>query len=591
MNLLNKNNWKIFSLLLVLTLLLAACSDDKKESSDDGKEEGTATGEPREGGTVVGAMDTAPTGMFNPIFYEEAYDENILDFTHESLVGQNEELEFVPKLAKDWEVSDDQKEITFFLEEGVKWHDGEEFTADDVVFTYKAMSDPLYVKSGGFRTEYVQALKDYDAYNSGEIEQFESVVAQDEYTVVFKFEEPNVTPLYTAGFPIIPEHVFGEMSIADIPKSPASLEGGKIIGTGPFKLATILEREQYVLESHEDYWQGKPLLDKIIWKIVDESIMMGLLETGEIDFIADPNGVSPADYETVEGMAHINVIEQPQFGNQFLGFKMNYRSAEDIENKVINPDNWKENETISDIEVRHAIAYAINREGIIEGLLYGRGQKTNSSIAHQFWAYDEDASIDYEYDPEKAEQLLDEAGYVDVNNDGFREDTAGNEWIMNMDYPTGNKVRERMAPIIAQQLEAVGIQVNVRQPKEMSTFIDGLENNDSDWDLFLLGWGLDNRDPDPSSLWASTAPYNYSRWNNPESDKLLEEAMKAPEAFELEHRKEKYKEWQKVFSEDLPSLFLYVQDNIWAVNTRMEGVVPYPYSISVDSHKWWVNAE
>lgn len=184
----NARKLKIPSMLLALAMVLAACGGNEDRGPDPSS--AAAPGEPTEGGIVVGAMETAPSGMFNPIFYEEAYDEAILRLTHESLVGQNEKLEFIPKLAKGWEVNEDQTEITFHLEKGVKWHDGEEFTAEDVVFTYQSMSDPQYVESGGFRTEYVQDLKGYEAYNSSETDQFEGVVAEDPYTVTFKFEEP-----------------------------------------------------------------------------------------------------------------------------------------------------------------------------------------------------------------------------------------------------------------------------------------------------------------------------------------------------------------------------------------------------------------
>ncbi|MGG0643134.1 peptide-binding protein [Sporosarcina gallistercoris] len=582
----NTRKLKFPSMLLALVMVLAACGGNEDRGPDPSS--AAAPGEPTEGGIVVGAMETAPSGMFNPIFYEEAYDEAILRLTHESLVGQNEKLEFIPKLAKSWEVNEDQTEITFHLEKGVKWHDGEEFTAEDVVFTYQSMSDPQYVESGGFRTEYVQDLKGYEAYNSSETDQFEGVVAEDPYTVTFKFEEPNVTPLYTAGFQIIPKHIFQDIPIPDMPKADASLTGGSIIGTGPFKLTKILDRQQYILERNEDYWQGKPHLDKIVWKIVDEAIMTGLLETGDIDFVADPNGVSPADYKTIQEMDNIQIIEQPQFGNQFLGFKMNHRNAEDIESGDSNPDNWKVNEKIANQKVRQAIAYAVNREGIVNGLLYGHGQKTDTTIAQQFWAYSEDAPVNYSYDPKKAIQLLDEEGYVDQDGDGFREDPDGEKWVLNLDFPTGNKIRERTAPLLKQQLQEVGINVNMRQPKEMTAYIDGLENKDNDWDLYLLGWALSSHDPDPASLWSSKAPYNYSRWNNPESDALLAKAMKAPEAFEQSHRKKVYEEWQRLFSEDLPALFLYVQDNLWVMNDRVQGIDPLPFTITNNAHKWWV---
>src|SRR5690606_26624170 len=115
----------------------------------------------------------------------------------------------------------------------------------------------------------------------------------------------------------------------------------------------------------------------------------------------------------------------------------------------------------------------------------------------QFWAYDEEATIHYDYNPEKAKGMLTEAGFIDINNDGFREDPNGNEWVLNLDYPTGNELRERSAPHIKQQLEDVGIKINLRQPKEMSAYVEGLANDYPDWDLYLIGWSLASGDPDP----------------------------------------------------------------------------------------------
>ena len=118
-------------------------------------------------------------------------------------------------------------------------------------------------------------------------------------------------PLYYTGFTIIPKHIFENIPVADIPAAPESLDAGKVIGTGPFKFTEMIEREQYILEKHEDYWQGEPNLDKLVWKIVDGSVMTGLLEKGEIDFIALPGGIDPADFEMVNEYENITVVEQP----------------------------------------------------------------------------------------------------------------------------------------------------------------------------------------------------------------------------------------------------------------------------------------
>ena len=590
--------------LLFTLFMLAACgggADEDTASDGDGdtdtekaEETESSSGEPQKGGTVTGAMHTAPAGQFNPLFYEEAYEANIIDFVYSSLFSQNNELEFEPSVGKEWELNEDQTELTVYLEEGVKWHDGEEFTAEDVVFTYQTIAHPDYVTAGGIRTYYATELKGFEAYNSGETDEFEGVEAVDDYTVVFHFEEPNVTPLYLANFPIVPKHIFEDIPVSEMPEADESRQPGSVIGSGPFKFTEMVEREQYVLEAFEDYWEGAPYLDSIVWKIVDQSVMISLLETGEIDFIANPEGIAPADYETVAAYDDVEIIEQPDFGYQILGFRHNFKPAEDVESGEINPDKWIPNENLPK-EVRQAIAYAIDREALIgtgpgEGLLQGHGTIINSPIAVQFWAYDDSAAIPYEYDPDKAAEILDEAGYT-MGDDGFRTDPDGNEWVLNLNYPTGNQLRERSAPIIQEALEAVGIKVDLRAPKEMSVYVEELDDDTLEWDMYLLGWSLASGDPDPLGLWGITDAYNYSRWNNEESQKLLEEAIQAPEAFEQDYRKEKYSEWTHLFSDDLPALILYAQNKIWVHKSAMQNVDPSPYSMFRNPHLWWLDEQ
>lgn len=586
-------------MLILLLGVLAACSGETTSETpeedpggateeDPAEEEDPATGEPQMGGTVTGAMDTAPGGIFNPIFYKDSYESNIISFVFEGLVSQDEDLQFIPSLASDWEFNEDQTELTFTLEEGVTWQDGEPFTADDVVFTYKTLASPGYVEAGGVRTDYVVRLLGYEEFNSGATDEFQGVVAEDDYTVTFKFAEPNVTALKDASFSIIPEHVFADIPIADIPSAGPTLNPGEVIGTGPFKFTEMIEGEQYILEKNPDYWKAEPYLDSIIWRVVDQAVIIGLLETGEIDFVADPNGFQAADYETVAALDNVEIIEQPDFGYQLMGMMLNHMTEEDAASGTINPDNWVPNEKLADQSVRQAIAYAINRQGIIDGLLYGRGEVINAPIATQFWAYDGENPNQYPFDPDLAKEMLEEAGYVDTDGDGFRENADGEEWVLNLDYPTGNQLRERSAPIIEQMLEDVGININLRQPMEFAAYADELTGTNTDWDLYLLGWALGSGDPDPSGLWKSTAAYNYSRWNNPEADQLLEDALTPPDAFDQEYRTQVYSDWQVIYQEELPALILYAQNSLWAYNDRLQGVKAMPASMYYDPHLWYV---
>ncbi|WP_409299879.1 peptide-binding protein [Peribacillus sp. SCS-155] len=585
-----KKSWLVLLSFVLMLGILAACSGGGSEESSSESEGGgnseEASGEPQKGGTVTGAMDSAPAGIFNPIFYGDAYESNIINFVYEGLVTQDKDLKFIPKLAKEWKLNDDQTEITFTLQDNVKWHDGQPFTANDVVFTYKMMASPGYIEAGGIRMNYVQALLGYEEFSTGKSKDFQGVVAKDDKTVVFKFAQPNVKALADTSFYIIPEHIFKDIPLDKMPEAPESRDAGKVIGTGPFKFSEMVQNEQYVLEKNADYWNGEPYLDKVVWKIVDQAVILGLLENQEIDFVSDPNGFQAADYDTIKSYQHINIIEQNDFGYQILGMMHNHRAKGD---KSLDPSKWTENKKLSDKRVRQAIAYAINRDALVKGLLNGRGAVINAPIATQFKAYDDKKPNQYKFDKKKAESLLDEAGYKDKDGDGFREDPDGNKWVLNMNYPLGNQIRERSAPIIQEFLQDVGIKINLRQPKEVGAHFEDLEHNAQDWDLYLAGWSLDSLDPDPSGIWSSTSAYNYPRWNNPDADKLLKDAVKPPEAFDEAYRNKVYSDWQVMFGEDLPSLILYAANNLWAYNKRMHNVEHLPTTFVNNPEKWWVD--
>ncbi|MBU9721508.1 MULTISPECIES: ABC transporter substrate-binding protein [Bacillaceae] len=608
--------WLMLVLSLSLMLILVACGgddedtsapEDEPEQTDDGTEddgddtdadtdaddgdEGEEAGGPQQGGMITAGMYSAPGHQFNPIFYGDAYEANILDFTHESLVTLNENFEYVPSLARDWELNDDQTELTYYLEENVTWHDGTPFTADDVYFTYSSIADGEYVASGGVRIDYVRFLVGYEDYRDGETDTFEGVEVVDEHTVKFHFAEPNVTPEFRTSFPIIPAHVFEGLSVADMVDHPASRNAGEIIGTGPYQLTDMLEGEQYVLTAYDNYWKGSPKLDGITWRVIEQSVMPGMLERGELDMIAEPNGVPAADFERVDGLDNVTTFTTQDFGYQYIGIKHHHRTAEDVENGVVDPNNWVVNEKVQDVRVRQAMMYALDREGIVGGLMNGLGSVLHAPFPEASWAYDESAFTVYEQNVEKANELLDEAGYIDVTGDGYREDPDGNEWTLNLDYPTGNEVRERTAPIIVAEFGEVGIRVDMRQPRDAATHFEIVEDDNTDWDLYLAGWSLATGDPDPAGIWKSDNPFNYLRWNDSTSDELIELAVKAPDAFDLDFRAETYNEWTAYVTEQVPMVFLYSSDNIYAYNSALQDVTHRPTGIYTDSHLWWLDQE
>ncbi|WP_202081410.1 ABC transporter substrate-binding protein [Caldalkalibacillus salinus] len=579
---LTKSMLLLLVLILSLGTALVACSNETSETSDE--QEGT--GEKVDGGSVTFSMFSAPNGVFNPVLYEDAYEANVFEFIFEGLVKLDKNLGFEPNLARDWYYEDDHQTLVMVLREDVQWHDGEPFTAEDVKYTYDVMAHPDYT---GVRSYFVEGMVGYEAFNSGEVDEFEGVEIVDDHHIKFHFNEPNVMALRDASFDIIPKHIYGQYDVADLATAPETLDFDKLIGTGPFKATSDYTAGQYyTLERHEQYWQGAPNLDSVVWTVVNQDVAAGMLDSGDIDVITTPQGVRASDYDQVAGIDGVTVHETPDLGYQHLGFKLHHRTEEDVENNVHDPDNWIPNEKLQSLELRQAIMYAIDRQGIVEGLLDGHGEVINAPFPPASWAYDDTVVNEYPHDQERAQELLASAGYEDVTGDGYLEDPNGEELVLRLDYPTGDRVREMSAPIIQEHLEAVGLNIDLRSPREAGSHFEAIRTDEEGMDLYLSGWGLATTDPDPKGIWDITASYNYTRWNDEHSQQLLDDAVTAPEAFDEEYRKEKYREWAAYVNEQVPMAFLYTSNAIFAYNSNIEGVVEGPDHIYRDIHKWYL---
>jgi peptide/nickel transport system substrate-binding protein len=585
-----RKNWLVLlTLILSFGMVLAACggtetkpaasdtnTNTNSNSSDTQKKEDTG---PKKGGTVTFAMFSAPAGVFNPLLYEDVYESNVLGYAFNSLFEQEDDLSLSPELASEWSFSEDKKILTVKLQQNVTWHDGEKFTADDVVYTYSTMAHPEYT---GTRSYVVSGLQGYDDFHGGKTKEFAGVKKVDDYTVEFHMTNPLPNALENINFSIVPEHVYSKYPVKDLASAPESTT--KPIGTGPFKFGKMVVNEFYELDRNDNYFQGAPLLDKIVWKIVNQDVAAGLLETGEIDVYAE---ISPADIQLISDIQGIKVHEVADFGYQYVGFKLNTRPKKDVEGGVFDPANYTPNQDVADVQLRQAIAYAIDRQGLVQGLLDGHGTVMNAPMPPVSWAAASESEINtYPHSTDKAKEVLAAAGYKDTDGDGFVEKPDGSKLVLNLDFPTGNKVREKSAPVIAENLKAAGINVNMKAPRDVSAHYDAIDADDESLDMFLAGWGL-STDPDPSGIWLSTDKWNFPRWNNQESDALIKEGLSL-KAFDQNYRREVYVKWQKLVSEQLPYVFLYSQNSITAYNERIQDVKAGTFGIGRDIHLWWV---
>ncbi|MBX9971974.1 oligopeptide ABC transporter substrate-binding protein [Cytobacillus firmus] len=571
-----KSAFWLLSLLLVMSVFLAACSgggekaSTEKEPKDDGK-----SGEAQEGGTVTFGYTQPFKGVLSYAYYEGEDDVNALQFMHEGLLKVNDELISEPNLA-DYELSEDKTKLTFKLKQGVKWHDGEELTAEDMEFAWYLIADPTYE---GARFANVAMIKGAQEYKDGKAETIEGIKVIDDYTIEVTVTEPSVNLLENIWVYPEPKHHYGDISSKELPDSDQIRKTP--IGVGPFKVKNIVPGEMIEFERFDDYWQGPAKLDGVVYKIIDGSLAQGLVQNGEIDVIEAPKD----QWEAIKALDNVNPVEADAMSYSYIAFDWGHY---DTKKGVVVSDNKK----FQNKSLRHAMAHAIDRQAFIDGFANGLGKPLNTPFPSVSWAKIDDSEINpYEYDPEKAKKLLDEAGYVDKDGDGFREDPEGKPFTINFDAMAGAETSEARAQFILQSWQEVGLnaKLNGGSLKDFNLFYDTIEADDPSVETFMGAWGLAN-DPDPAGIWLSTDKWNMWRWYSEKSDELIKKGVTFPEDASkdvTEHRQEVYNEWQKLVNEELPIIFFEQRVDPWAINKRVGGVKVTPFGTD-EFHKWHI---
>lgn len=540
------------ALLASLTGCVGEPDDTKTQAAatttqTSGTEKAESTAQAASGEKILRiGITAAPSGVFLQQLVSDDYNNAITGYIYEPLVGMNEDGEFEPHLAKSWEVSEDNKTITFRLEEGVKWHDGEDFTANDVKFTFELMSDPDYA---GLNTVYVSHIEGYDAKHSGEASELTGVKVIDDYTVSITTSEVYASFLYGIAYnnKIIPEHYWAEVPVGKLSEATEKLKNP--IGTGPFKLSKYVEGQYGELVKNTEYWKGEPKLDKIVVTVVNTETSQALVLNGEVDYLS-LYSTNPDD----------NAIYEEN------GFNVNFVRLNAYQQMNV---NTAYNELYGITEFRQALAYAINRQGIVDSLLYGYGQVANCPFQKQFWTYPDEGKLNpYDYDPEKALEVL--QSIEGITYDGTTISYKGEPVKIKLTYPSGNLAREGAAVVIQQNLKDIGIDVEL-ELLEFATMIERLQAGEYEMALSGNGAGLD---PDTlSNYFATGRGNNYTNYSSERVDELFEEGL---HYLTNEERAPYYKEIAEILNNDLPTIFLYNWDQAYVTNPRVTGMT---YSI------------
>ncbi|HLS10296.1 glutathione ABC transporter substrate-binding protein [Lentibacillus sp.] len=495
----NKRKFLGLAFFLVAGLLvISGCSSEGSggESTGDG-----------EAPTEITYATTSDAAGLSPIDTNDSVSSNVTYQVYETLFTQNPEtLEPEPLLAESYETPDDNTWV-IKLKEDITFHDGTPFNAEAVKYTFEQLKDP-----------------DRAAPRASLLEPVESIEVQDEYTVVLKTEEPY-GPMLAA---------LSHTNAAIV--SPTADKEGNInkepVGTGPFVFEEWVEGDQITLKRNEDYWREPSEIETVTFKVVPEtSTAISMLETGEVQFI----DAVPSDHiSRVESLNGVEVQKSEGTRVSYLGFNM-------------------EKEPFNDPEFRQAVAYGVNQESYVSQL-NGLGIHNESIIGPKVFGYNEEAtSAAYEYDPEKAKQMIQDNGYegqevtlLAANRDNYM----------------------KMAEIVQSQLTEIGINASI-ETMEWASFLDTARQGD--YEMTFLGWANSTADGSellyPNLHSDNIGSSNYSRYSNSEFDNLVEESRTI---VDQELRKEKLHEANLLAMEKVP----------WVVMNH--GVVTLAYDESVE---------
>jgi len=456
--------------------------------------------------TLVMIIESSPTNL-DPRVGIDAYSERIDNLLFDDLLDRDEHLNVKPGLADRWDIPDPLTYV-FHLHSGVKFHNGAALTSRDVKWTFDSLLQ------GKIRSTKAAAFRYVDR-----------VEAPDDSTVVFHLKEPFATLLWNlsdGAMGIVP---YG--SLAEISAQP--------IGSGPFRFISAEPDKEVIIERNPDYWHDPPRLERVRFMVVPDGTTRALeLRKGSADL--EINALTPDMVVTLEREPALDVLRGPGTVLQYMGF--NFRDP-----------------VLKDVRVRQALAYAIDRRPMLEYLWRGFAQPADSILPKQSWAYTNKVQT-YNYDPERAREILDAAGYRPM---------SGVRFHLVMKTSTDENTR-LMVAVLQQQLRDVGIQLDIRT-YEFATFFADVSKGA--FQLYSLRWVGGNEDPDIFEYAFHSNKFtpngaNRSFYSNPKVDALIDKARA-----ELDQRKraESYAEIQRILAEDLPSLNLWYLDNV-LVHTR-----------------------
>ncbi|WP_432665738.1 ABC transporter substrate-binding protein [Wukongibacter baidiensis] len=566
---------------LTITLALAGCSK-QTDTASQGEEKQVADQISEAGSKDAGDVqkqesdETAPNpaktrkssdafvvgdgggfkGQFISTYNSTVTDAYVMKLCFSPLLRYNNKGEIEPVVAKSYDVSEDKKTFTFHLRDDVKFSDGTPLTAKDVAFTYNTIADPSY---DGRHTAVVQEMVGFKEYNddeAGKVKTMSGIKIVDEHTISFTFNEALRTNIenFVGQLYIIPEHYYGfeKGKTVDI-----KAKQHEVVGSGPYKLVNFEPGQFVELAINENYFhENKPKIPKVIIKKTEDATQTEELIAGQIDMIAGE--IDPDKLAAAKDSGFVDFYQYPRSGYGYL--KFNTQEA---------PTNDK--------NVRKALVYGFNRKAFVDAFFKGLAKTQDVPINQVAWGYTKELQeklISYDYNPEEAGKLLDEAGWK-MGDDGFRY-KDGKKLSVQIASISDMEMWEMVAGLMADNYKKIGVELKIGMMDFNSLMTKVYDERDG---FNMYSMAVTYYTPDPAndlySAWHSKYDVpggdNTAQFRNEKNDELLENIRKE---FDIEKAKKMYEEWALNINDEMPILILYANLYTDMVNNRVKGYSP-----------------
>ncbi len=558
--------------VLVMMMLLMSCGPGQKKSADGNKNSESIkfeTETQNKDNAVPGAVlsvamvkDSPLVGIFNEAMYKDGYDGDIIEwFLTNAILDIDENFEITDTGIATLNVDPENKKATIKIKDGMKWSDGQPIVADDVIYPYEVIGNKDY--TGVRYSDESAKIVGMEEYKAGKASTISGIKKVDDKTVEISFKEMG-QGIYTGGNGLLtyamPKHYLKDVPIKDLEKSEKVRT--KLVVAGPYTISSIVPGESIELKANPNYFRGKPKTEKVTVQVVNSQTITAAMKSGKYDLVFD---IPTELYKIYKDFDNIETLGRQELYYSYLGFKMGKYDKAKGEN-IVNP-----NAKMADLKLRQALAYGLDINQMVKAFYDGLREKATSSVPPVFGKYYPKDLAGFPYDPEKAKKLLDEAGYKDVNGDGYREDKNGKPFEIKIAAMSGGDIAEPLVQFYIQQWKEIGIKGVLATGRliEFNSFYDKVEADDPEIDVYFAAWGV-GTNLSPFETAGRKSMFNYTRFASEENDKLMAEVASPKTLTDPNYKPEAYKKWQEYFINQAVEVPLTYRYQLYPVNKRVK---------------------